>query len=57
MNPKYFHEFLGWRMGPLIGERSRGVESGIERSIKPIEMKGFSFRMFNHKTKLDEEIR
>ena len=57
MNPKYFHEFLGWKMGPLIGERSRGVESGIERSIKPIKMKGFSFRMFNHKTKLDEEIR
>jgi len=24
MNPKYFHEFLGWRIGPPIDERLRG---------------------------------
>jgi len=54
MNPKYFHEFLGWRIGPPIGEvKGRGVE----RSMRPVEVKNFSFRMLDHKTELDKEVR
>jgi len=27
MNPRYFHEFLGTRMGPSMEKRSRGGRS------------------------------
>jgi len=54
MNPRYFHVLLEQRRFPPNGEVKRGQ---IESAMGFVEMKNFSFGMFNYKTKLFKKIR
>jgi len=47
MNPRYFHELLGQRIGPSIDERSRGGELNVPWDLLKWNVSVFKYSMLS----------